>query len=324
MIMSVTEDSSRVAIAQAPADVASPDGCSMTVVRGSPGRSGLLSLDRPQRLLGGHCLAPAGIAAQAAMDWIPGLSALLADACRRQVARGKPWFWLPPVALAGATPDEARQVSRRIARLAEVPYLVMDISRLQDDALTRSAARGTDVVVPPDPVIAIAASGCANPLVLVLGADQASDRVASGLGDLLDRQSSTRWLCPALGTVLDLSAITWMVATSNEHALPTSLYTRLRQLPITVPEDRASRMMRLVAGVLEVMADLDLKPEEAAGALKTMFDDPDGAWDVMSRCAAGVLREEITRQLLRAAHAYESLPRRDDRAARIQQEGVSE
>ena len=302
--MTVAKASSRVAIAQVPADLASPDGCTMTVVRGSPGRSGLLALDRPQRLLGEHCLAPDSIATEAAMDWIPGLSGLLAEAGRRQLASGKPWFWLPPVALAGATSDEARLVSRRIARLAGVPYLVMDVSRLKDDALSRSAARGTGLILPPDPVVAIATSGCANPLVLVLGADQASDQVTAGLADLLDRESSGRWLCASLGAVLDLSAITWMVATSNEHALPTSLYTRLRQLRIAAPEDRVGRMMRVVATVFEVMADHDLQPEEAAEALESIFDDPDGSWDVMSRCAAGVLRDAVTRPLLRAAYAY--------------------
>lgn len=302
--MSVAIVSSRLPMVQGAADLRDPDGCTMTVVQGGQGRSGVLGLDRPQRLLGGHCLAPDGIAADAAMDWIPGLSSLLADACRRQVASNRPWFWLPPVALAGANADEARLVARRIARIAGVPNLVMDLSRLQDDALSRSAARGTDLVVPPDPVVAIATSGCANPLVLVVGAENASDRLASGLGDLLDRQSSARWVCPALDAVLDLGAITWMVATPNEHALPTSIYTRVRQFPISQPQDRAGRMMRLLTVTLEVMTDHDLQPVEVAEALTTMFDDPDGSWDTVSRCSAGALREEITRQLLRAANAY--------------------
>lgn len=304
MSMSVAVASSRLAIAQSPAERTSPDVPMMTVVRGATARSGFLSLDRPQRLLGGHCLLPDGIAAEAAMDWIPGLSSLLADACRRQMASNRPWFWLPPVALAGANSDEAGLVSRRIARLAGVPYLVMDVSRLQDDALSRSAALGTNLIVPPDPVVAIATSGCANPLVLVLGAENASDRLSSGLGDLLDRQSSARWVCHALDAVLDLGAITWMVATPNEHALPTSIYTRLRQVSIAPPQDRVGRMMRVLMVMLEVMADHDLQPAEVATVLATMFDDPDGSWDTLSRCSAGSLHQEITRQLLRAANAY--------------------
>lgn len=304
--MSVAIVSSGLPVTQGAADLRDPDDCTMTVVQGGAGRSHVMSLDRPKWLLGGRCLAPDGIATQAAMDWIPGLTGLLADACRSQVLSNRPWFWLPPVALAGADPDEARLVSRRIARLAGVPYLVMDASRLQDDALSRSAARGTDLVMPPDPVIAIAASGCANPLVLVVGAEKASDRLAAGLGDLLDSQSSARWVCPSLEAVLDLGAITWMVATPNEHALPTGIYTRVRQLPISQPQDRAGRMMRVLTATLEVMADHDLQPVEAAEALTTMFDDPGGRWDAVSRFSAGALKEEITRQLLRAANAYVS------------------
>lgn len=281
-----------------------PDGCTTTIVRGSPGRSAILGLDRPQRLLGGHCLAPDGIATEAGIEWLPELSRLIADACSRQILSRRPWFSLPPVALAGASSDEARLLSRRLARLAGVPYLVIDVSRLQEDALSRSASRGTDLALPPDPVIAIATSGCANPLVLVLGADQASDRMAVGLGDLLDRQTSTRWLCPALGAVLDLSAVTWMISTSNEHALHTSLYTRLLPVSVAVPEDRAGRMLRVMAVAFEVMADEDLRPEEATAALDTMFDDVDGIWDAMSRCSAGALYEAVRRQILRAAYAY--------------------
>jgi hypothetical protein len=304
MSMSVAVASPVFPIEGGALDLCNPDGCTMTLVQSGQSRTSVLGLDRPKRLLGGHCLAPDGIATQAAMDWIPGLSGLLADACRRQAVSNRPWFWLPPVALAGGNSDEARLVSRRIARLAGVPYLVMDVSRLQDGALSRSTARGTDFIVPPDPVVAIATSGCANPLVLVLGADQASDQMASELGDLLDRHSSARWLCPALGAVLDLSAITWMVATPNEHALPTSIYTRLRQLPIVLPEDRAGRMVRVLSVALEVMADHDLHLAEVVQALETMLDDPDSSWDTMSRCSAGALVEGVTRQLLRAASTY--------------------
>lgn len=303
MSMSIAIASSRLPIEQGAADPGKPDGRTMTLVQTGQSPSGVLGLDRPKRLLGGHCLAPGGISTQAGLDWIPGLSSLLSEACRRQIASGRSWFWLPPIALAGATSDEARLVSRRIARLAGVPYLVMDLSRLQADALSRSAARGPGIIVPPDPVVAIATSGCANPLVLVLGADQASEQVASGLGDLLDRQSSARWLCPALGAMLDLSAITWMVATPNEHALPTSIYTRLRQIPISLPTERTGRMLRVLTVAFEAMADHDLQSAEVAQVLETMLDDPDGSWDTISRCSASALEDGITRQLLRAAHA---------------------
>jgi hypothetical protein len=278
------------------------DAPTMTILTNTPGLACSLHLDRAHRLLGGSQLSPLGVAAQSAMDWIPDLGDVLAAACRRQVVAGRSWFWLPPLALVGATTEEARFVSRRIARVAGVPFLVMDISRLQDDAFVRTNSCGADLILPPDPAVAIAMTGCANPLVLVLGADQASERLASGLGDLLDPQSSPRWFCAAMGGVLDLSAVIWMVATSNEHALPTSLYTRLRQIPIAIPLDSQRRMMRLVAMAFEVMEDHDLGPADVAAELENMIDDPDGAWETISRCSASALREAVTRQLLRAVY----------------------
>ncbi|MGN7161473.1 hypothetical protein [Sphingomonas sp. SAFR-052] len=279
------------------------DIATMVIATQGASRSSAFDLGRPLLLLGGQCLGPCGIVAQLAMDWLPRLTDLLGQSCRRQLSLRRLWFWLPPTALIGATSSEAYFVARRIARLAGVPLLVMDAGNLRPDDLRRSDLPGPDLLLPPDPVVAVAASGCANPLVLVLGIEHAPERTATELADMLDRKSGARWFCASLGAVLDLSAVTWMVATSNEHALQTDLYTRLTPVGIAVPRDRAPRMARLLATALEVMADQDVGPGEVKALLATMLQDGSRAWDRLSRSDADDLREAMTRELLSVAYA---------------------
>lgn len=279
-----------------------PDAPTMTVMQ-SAGKGATFGLDRPLRLLGGNGLVPEGAAGRPLMDWAPDLSAIVDEACRRQRAADAYWFRLPPLALCGATVDEARFVARRIARSAGLPLLVMNAQALQPDALLRSGVLGPELVVPPEPVFAMASSGCANPLVLVLGAESAPSGVVEGLAAMLDAQTGRRWLCRSMDAVLDLGGIGWMIATTHEHALPTCLFTRLVPTPIDVPVDETVRMLRVIAMAEEVMADHDLEIEEVADVLATIFDDPDGVWSAMSSCSAGALHEEVARKLLRAVHA---------------------
>ncbi|MBB3348396.1 hypothetical protein [Sphingomonas sp. BK069] len=235
------------------------------------------------------------------MDWIPDLGALLAEACRDQTMSGRQWFWLPPLALTGATPDEARFVARRLARLAGVPFVTMDVGTLQSGALSRSAPRGPDVRFPPHPVIALAASGCANPIILVLGAEQAPEDVALALGDLLDRESSSRWYCQAIGAVLDLSSISWMVAATSEHSLPSALYTRLAPLRIAVPLEPPHRRLRVLAAALEVLEDAEVEVSDVAPVLASLTDD-DRTWSFFERASADRLEIDLRRHLLHAAN----------------------
>lgn len=271
----------------------------MTIMQDFPSGESF-GLDRPLNLLG----SPAADCAQRiGMEWVPGLVEFLANDTRHRRHVERSWFHVAPLALVGDTDDEARFVARRMARVAGVPLFVMDAGRLQPDALRRSGARGPELVVPPDPVIAMASARCANPIVLVLGLGGAAARIGDDIATMLDPDAARRWLCRSINAVIDLGEISWMIAASNEHALPTSLYTRLEPLSIGVPRDPTERMLRVLVMALEVMADHDLEIEEVGPALATIFDDPDGEWSRMSCLAAGALYEAVARHLLRAANA---------------------
>lgn len=267
------------------------------------GKGPSFGLDRPLNLLGGRDLVADELAAHVVADWLPDLSDLVGESCHRQLAAGADWFRLPPLALCGGTKEEARFIARRIARMSGIPLLVMDAKRLQPQALLRTKARGPEFIAPPDPVIAMASSGCGNPLILVLGIEGASPRVAEGLAAMLDSQTGQRWLCQSMDAVLDLGALSWMVQTSHHHSLPTSLYSRLMPISIDVPADRHVGLLRVIAMAEEVIADNDLEVEEVRSVLATILDNPDGAWGTTPRCAAAELYETLTRQFLHAAHA---------------------
>lgn len=297
-----TKQAANIDMAASASEAGRSDLPMMTIIQGGV-KGASFGLDRPLPLLGGEGMLVDDVGAGAVADWLPDMSTVMGQANRRQSGGRAEWFHLPATALCGGTSEEACFIARRVARLSGLPLLVMDAHRLQPEALGRSGPSGSELVLPPDPVIAMAAWGCANPLVLMLGIETAAPVVADGLAAMLDVETSRRWLCQSMGAVLDLGAITWMVATSHEHSLPTSLYARLHPLSIDVPRDPAMRMLRVIGMAEEVMAECDLDIEEVGDLLATIFGDPGGQWEILSNSPASVLHQELTRMLLRAAHA---------------------
>ncbi|USR00339.1 hypothetical protein [Sphingomonas aerolata] len=176
-----------------------------------------LGLDQPTRLSGGAALTPDALSSATGLDHVLGLRSFLAEACRSQAAAGRSWFRHPPLVLVGAAGFGRGHVARRIAHLTGVPLVEACGSELNDAG--EREGRSTRGI--PIPVLAMALTRCANPIVLLDLGEKPLDPLASRrLVEMLDPVRTGRWLDEGLGCVFDLSNVSWIVqASETSHSI---------------------------------------------------------------------------------------------------------
>lgn len=239
----------------------------MIVGRSYSDRPLRLGLEQPMELRGGERIGPDGIAAEVPLEWVHGLIPLVATACHDQTTNRRPWFQLPPLALARGRPGDAAHIARTLARHVAVPFFTMDLSGPDGEALVGAKRPGQEMTPPPLPVVAMASSGCANPVILLTGIENIRVDVASAVGAMLDSETCRNWPVASLGGLLDLSAVTWVVAIQSEHLLPTPIYSRVTTFPLgkTSP---AQERLRTLSLLLEAMADLEFDSADIVRAVR--------------------------------------------------------
>lgn len=169
-------------------------------------------LDQPTRLLGAAALPPDALPSATGLDHVPGLRSLLADACRTQALAGHNWFGHAPIVLVGDAGFGRGAVARRIAAVAGVPLVEADGADV-DGTAERTGISTRDV---PVPVLAMALTRCANPIILLDLADfSLTPFVSRCLAEMLDPTRTGRWLHEGLRTVFDLSHVSWIIQASR-------------------------------------------------------------------------------------------------------------
>ncbi len=184
---------------------------SMMLARSLSGRPLQFGADIELPLRGCDRLGLSGIVSDLELDWEPELMRFVEDACLDQRIRGRDWFALPPVLLGGEAGVGRTHVARRLARAAGVPHIMFDATTWM---FTWRCA-GPDVHLPLPIAAAMAASGCANPVVSVTGVPRATPAMVDLLIRLVDRSINESFVDQAAGVVVDYSAVTWIV-----HAPP--------------------------------------------------------------------------------------------------------
>lgn len=228
-----------------------------------------LGLDAPTRLLGGAALDPHALPSATGLDHVLGLRAFLAESCRRQATGGRNWFGHPPLVLVGSAGFGRGHVARRIAHLAGVPLVETDGAEQFDEG-AGPAIRTRDV---PIPVLAMALTRCANPIVLLdLGRASPSPLASRRLAEMMDPVRTGRWLHQRMRTVFDISHVSWIVqAPERSHAVVAIEAHGGRVIP-TIPQP----------GVLEDLRRLSVAQQVASEGRK-------GAPD--PHLIAGILRD---------------------------------
>lgn len=193
-----------------------------------------LGLDRPIALLGGNeRLAPSGMSSALGIDHVAGLRSFVAGACRRQMNAGKNWYHHPPLALLGVRGVGKGTVAHWIAQNAGVPLfrITADEFRFPDqDGICRM-----DRKLPCAPVLAMAVSCCANPvIVLEIDVDAPpTDEAAEAIAFMMDPRSNARWIDQHHQTIFDLSHISWIMEVQGR--VPASSAYQPAAVPVLPP-----------------------------------------------------------------------------------------
>lgn len=196
----------RLGVAAIPAD---PDV--VVVTHSRPGALRHLGLDAPLALAPTReSLEPEGMPSALGIDHVPGLRRFVADACRRSAGEGGRTYRQPPLALLGERGVGKGLAASWIAHSAGAPLFRMAV-----DEAGAFAGRADDGrhPLPAFPLIAMAAAGCANPVIVAeLDVDRpvGADRIEE-LAAMIDPRRSRRWMAPGRDDIVDLSHVSWIV-----------------------------------------------------------------------------------------------------------------
>lgn len=230
-----------------------------------------LGLDAPLELRGGGNLSPSALALQLPLYWVPDVIARVAAACRRQSIEGRRWFAMPPVALSGPDGLGRTHIARTIARQAGVPFASFDIGGPRGADPMMSWNRSPDIPMPSSAVLAMAASRCANPLILVTGVDDATPEAAEALASMIARESTTRWVDEGLEAVVDLGQVSWLIQTADATNLPPSFPADMHVVRLDRPDQGQASLLALSL-LAEVAADLQLPVNGLARIVEHIVD----------------------------------------------------
>lgn len=170
-----------------------------------------LGLDRPLQLRGDRSrMVPSGMPSALGIDHIPALRSFVADACRRRMLAGRHGYHQPPLALVGQKGGGKGFASLWIARNAGVPLFRMPVDdSFSDDRMIVGTVRS----MPLPPVIAMAATLCANP-VIVIELDvkrRITAQAEKTLASMIDPRCNSRWIGNDEQTIFDFSHVSWIL-----------------------------------------------------------------------------------------------------------------
>jgi hypothetical protein len=174
-----------------------------------------LGLERPLELRGDRSrMVPSGMPSAIGIDHIPALRSFVADACRRRMLAGGHGYHQPPLALVGEKGVGKGFASLWIARNAGVPLFRMTVDdRFWGNRTIGNTARS----MPTPPIMAMAATLCANP-VIVVELDvrrRITAEAEKALTSMIDPRRNARWIDEEAQTIFDFSHVSWIIEVQN-------------------------------------------------------------------------------------------------------------
>ncbi len=245
-------------------------GAAMTVAHGFSARQPSLGFGSALALRGGSGPDVHRMVLEMDFSWQPALSAVFADALDRSRSSTSPWITTAPVLLLGEKGVGRTHVARRFAHLAGVPHITFDLEDVEVVERLQGVSRGPDVLIPTAPVLAMAASRCANPVVTVVGADTVTEEVQMNLARMIDPSTSDRWADRSVGATVDLRQVSWFVQAHRPELLAAPLFHLLRPIELIWPFG-TDRLLHVAEVIAEVMADENERPP-TGDHLKSLID----------------------------------------------------
>ncbi|MCK2055284.1 AAA family ATPase [Methylobacterium sp. 37f] len=170
---------------------------------------------------------------------------------------------LPPVLLVGPPGCGKTRLSRRVGEVLGVPTTVHSLGGSMD-AMFQGVSRGWSTGKVSTPLREIMMSGCANPLLVLdeidkIGSDRHNGNVLDVLVNMLERESSCRYMDVYLDCPTDLSHVNFVITANTLAGIPKPLLDRC--LVLRVPDPGPEHLGVLASRILGDLAferNLDL------------------------------------------------------------------
>jgi hypothetical protein len=201
----------------------------------------------------------------------PELAQIIRRALQTAQAAGRTWLRFGALLLEG-TPGAGRtHLARRLAYLAGLPHAIFDLTEHGTFGSFRDAPQGPDLVLPCAPVVAMAATRCANPVITVLGVEGLDATAQVQLARMIDPDTAGRWVDHTLGGSVDLRQVSWLI----QSHVPGQLVRELERLlhPVTLRPPTGADLAVHAAEVLAEAAIDANAPALAAEVVEHMLAD---------------------------------------------------
>lgn len=182
-----------------------------------------LGLSEPFGLNGGDRLGPGGIAFELLHEHQPAFLRWVSTSCQALIAAERPWFRGPPVLVTGPEGAGRTHAARRLARVAGVPHVILNLTDPVIAANIASSGQISEALWASPVTVAMAAKRCANPVVTVVGIDKVGDDIASGVVAMIDPATGRCWSEDQLQTEVDFGEVTWVVQCDDLTRVPPAL-----------------------------------------------------------------------------------------------------
>lgn len=228
---------------------------SVLIAQGFGADAPSLGLAAALPLRGGGDRVRTRLTSELGFRWQAELRGVVESAVARSGIAGADWITLPPLLLCGPPGVGRTHFARRVAELAGLPHVGVAVGGALGVDQLRPSGCGPDLLLPSAPVLAMAVSRCANPVVNVFGVEALDAAGQAELARMINPETAGRWVDYACGAIVDLRHVNWMVQAREPGALEPCLVRLLQPVWLRFPEG-ADAALHLVEILAEAAIDL--------------------------------------------------------------------
>jgi ATP-dependent Lon protease len=147
---------------------------------------------------------------------------------------------MKPILLVGPAGTGKTRLARRIAEAGGVPMRTLPCGASTDARMLIGTARGWHSAQPCFPLVAMARSGCANPVIYVDELDKGArgspnGSVAAGLLPYLEAETAARWTDECLLALANVTTVNWIASANDLKPIPSALVSRFSVIQVPAP-----------------------------------------------------------------------------------------